>query len=143
MIDTCQSHLQAQGHALPPPPQKKYSSNPFHAHAPHARGIPKCDQKFFFEKLKKNFSRCMFNPKSDLKDTEVISDLAMESLKRLTSKLLKAIAREHGIRGWAKMSKPKLLEALQPIEIILDNLRVTELRSLAKLRGVEGYKTMR
>ena len=85
----------------------------------------------------------MFNPKSDLKDTEVISDLAMESLKRLISKVLKAIAREHGIRGWAQMSKPKLLEALQPIEIILDNLRVTELRSLAKLRGVKGYKTMR
>ena len=41
------------------------------------------------------------------------------------------------------MAKPKQLEALQPIEIILNNLRVTELRPLAKLRGVEGYKTMR
>ena len=40
------------------------------------------------------------------------------------------------------MSKPKLVEALQPIEIIFDNLRVTELSALAKVRGLEGYKTM-
>ena len=40
------------------------------------------------------------------------------------------------------MSKAKLLEALQPIEIILDNLRVTKLRALAKVRGLEGYEKM-
>mgnify|MGYP001800457705 CR=1 FL=1 len=41
------------------------------------------------------------------------------------------------------MTKAKLVEALQPVEIILDNLGVTELKSLAKVRGIEGYKTMR
>ena len=81
----------------------------------------------------------MFNPKTDLKDTKVISDSGMESL---LSKVLKAIARANGIQGWAQMTKAKLLEALQPVEIILENLRVTELRPLAKLRGVEGYKTI-
>ena len=64
-------------------------------------------------------------------------------MDNLTSKVLKAIAREHGIKGWASMTKAKLVEALQPIEIIVDNLRVNELISLAKVRGIEGYKTMR
>ena len=64
-------------------------------------------------------------------------------MESLTSKVLKAIAREHGIHGWATMTKAKLVEALQPIEIILKNFRVIELRPLAKLRGFEGYKTMR
>ena len=61
----------------------------------------------------------------------------------LTSKVLKAIAHEHGINGWATITKAKLVEALQPIEIILEKLEVTELRPLAKVRGAEGYKTMR
>ena len=65
------------------------------------------------------------------------------AMDNLTSKVLKAIAREHGIRGWATMTKAKLVEPLQPIETILENFRGTELRPLAKIRGVEGYKTMR
>ena len=56
------------------------------------------------------------------------------------SKVFKAIAREQGIKGWARMTKAKLVEALQPIEIVMDNLRVTKLKSIAKVRGMKGIK---
>ena len=41
------------------------------------------------------------------------------------------------------MTKAKLVESLQSKEIIMDNLRVTKLKSLAKVRGIDGYKKMR
>ena len=40
------------------------------------------------------------------------------------------------------MSKTKIVEALQQIDIILDNLNVTELGPLAKVRGIRGYYKM-
>ena len=40
------------------------------------------------------------------------------------------------------MTKAELVQALENIDIILDNLRVTELRSLAKVREIRGYSTM-
>ena len=41
------------------------------------------------------------------------------------------------------MTKAKPVESLQDKNIIMDNLRVTELKSLAKERGIAGYKKMR
>ena len=64
-------------------------------------------------------------------------------MDNLTSKVLKEIARENGVKGWERMSKAKLVETLQHLDIILDNLRVTELKSLAKVRGIKGYNSMR
>lgn len=64
-------------------------------------------------------------------------------MDNLTSKLLKAIARENGVEGWASMTKAKLTESLQSKEIVMDNLRITELQSIAKARGILSYKKMR
>ena len=64
----------------------------------------------------------------------------METLK---SKTLKFIAKEQGIKGWARMSKAKLVWVLQPLDIITDNLRVAKLKDVAQMRSIEGYKNMR
>ena len=40
------------------------------------------------------------------------------------------------------MRKSELVQTLQPMTIVMDNLRVTELKPLAKLRRAEGYKKM-
>ena len=57
--------------------------------------------------------------------------------------MLKAIARENGIQNYERMSKTKLVQVLQQLDIILDNLRVTELKSLARVRAIRGYHKMR
>ena len=51
-------------------------------------------------------------------------------LNNLTFKVLKNIAQEQGINFTNKTTKAELVEALQNVDIILDNLRVTELKSL-------------
>ena len=51
-------------------------------------------------------------------------------LSNLTFKVLKNIAQEQGINFTNKTTKAELVEALQNVDIILDNLRVTELKSL-------------
>ena len=55
-------------------------------------------------------------------------------LNNLTYKVLKTIAHEHGVNVLHKMTKAELVEALNNVDIILDNLRVAELRSRAKVR---------
>lgn len=57
--------------------------------------------------------------------------------------MLKQIARVNGVKGWASTTKSKLVESLQSKEIVMNNLRVTELKSPAKVRGIQGYKKMR
>ena len=61
-------------------------------------------------------------------------------MDNLTSKVLKQIARENGVKGWASMTKAKLVEFLHSKHIIMDNLRVTELKSIAKVRGLKAIK---
>ena len=61
------------------------------------------------------------------------TDIPIPGMDNLSSKVLKAIARENGIQNYERMSKTKIVEALQQIYIILDNLNVTELRSLANM----------
>ena len=64
-------------------------------------------------------------------------------MSNLTFKVLRAIAQENGISVTLGMTKAELVEALQNIDIILDNLRGTELKSLAKVRGIRGFSKMR
>ena len=61
----------------------------------------------------------------------------------LSSKMLRTIARENGVKGWKSMNKTKLMEALVPININFYNLSKPELKSIAKLRRIKGYNSMR
>lgn len=76
---------------------------------------------------------------------EMVSRLRsfLQNMKGLDVKILRILARDHGVKDYAKMRKEQLQEALQNIEIILDNLRVEELRDIAKPYGVANYKSMR
>ena len=71
------------------------------------------------------------------------SDIPIPEIDNLSSKVLKAIARENGVQNYERMSKTKIVEALQQLDIILDNLNRTELRSLPKVREIRGYYKMR
>ena len=64
-------------------------------------------------------------------------------LNNLTFKVLKTIAHEHGVNVTHKMTKAQLVDDdLENVDTILDNLRVTELGSLAKVREIRGYSKM-
>lgn len=60
----------------------------------------------------------------------------------LTVKSLRVIARDHGVKDYAKMRKPDLLNTLQSLDIVIDNLKVVELKAIAKVYGIPNYKTM-
>ena len=64
-------------------------------------------------------------------------------LSNLTFKVLKAIAQEHGVNVTSKTTEAELVDALKNIDIFLDNLRNTERKYLAKVRGIRGYNKMR
>ena len=56
--------------------------------------------------------------------------------------VLKTIGKEHDVNVTHKMTKAELVQALQQQDIILDNLGGTELKFLAKVRGIAGYCKM-
>ena len=74
---------------------------------------------------------------------EVITSSNVPGLNNLTYNTLKIIAQKHGVNVTSRTTKAELVEALQNIDIILDNLRVTKLQSLVKVRGIKGYNAMR
>ena len=61
-------------------------------------------------------------------------------MDKLTSRVLKTIARENGVKGWASMTKAKLIESLQSKEIVTDNLRVVSLILSLKREGLKATK---
>ena len=80
-----------------------------------------------------------------IRKVELINALTtskVPGLNNLSLKVLKTIAHEHGINVTHKMTKAELVQALNNVEIILDNLRVPELRSLAKVQEIRGYSKM-
>ena len=56
--------------------------------------------------------------------------------------MLKAMAEEHGVKGWKSMNKTKLMESLQPININFSELSKPELNSIVKLHRIKGYNKM-
>ena len=79
--------------------------------------------------------------KEELVNTPTTSNVP--SLNNLSFKVLKTIAHEYGVNVTHRMTNAELVEALENVDIMLDNLRVTELRSLAKVREIRGYSKMR
>ena len=60
----------------------------------------------------------------------------------LSSKMVKALPRDNGFKGWKSMNKTKLMEALVTININFKKLGNPELKSIAKLRRIKGYNKM-
>lgn len=76
-------------------------------------------------------------------------------LSKLKLPELRALAKERGLTGYSKLTKPQLLERLggeaKPVTVVkpavkpagdLSKLKVTELRALAKERGIVGYSKL-
>lgn len=73
---------------------------------------------------------------------KALTESNVPGMNNLSYKVLKMITQDHGVNAPNRKQKAQLVEALQEKDIVLDNLRATELKSLAKVRGIPGYSKM-